>query len=352
MAENNENLLKSIKPGKIFIPIGIGLAAVGYMFYDEFEPGAFSGISFSYHTALWLFAAFTLMLSRDIGYVIRLKILSGSQISWIQAIRIILLWEFTSAITPSAIGGTSIAVLYVHKEGLSIGKSTAVVMATSFLDELYFLLMFPILILIVGYSDLFYLGESRSGSLWANEFFYFAAIGYTLKLLFTSLIAYGLFFKPTAIRKLLLYVFSLGALKRWRGSGEQIGTDIVTASAELKSKPFSFWVKSLFATFISWSSRYWVVNCLFLAFFAVDGHILIFARQLVMWIMMLVSPTPGGSGFAEYVFSEYLGGFIPIIGLAMPLALLWRIVSYYVYLVIGAFVFPHWIKLKFSKKKP
>ena len=33
---------------------------------------------------------------------------------------------------------------------------------------------------------------------------------------------------------------------------------------------------------------------------------LIFARQLIMWIMMLISPTPGGSGFAEFVFKEYL----------------------------------------------
>jgi len=40
--------------------------------------------------------------------------------------------------------------------------------------------------------------------------------------------------------------------------------------------------------------------------------LLLFARQLAMWIMMLVSPTPGGSGFAEFIFTRYLGGFIPV----------------------------------------
>ena len=49
-----------------------------------------------------------------------------------------------------------------------------------------------------------------------------------------------------------------------------------------------------------------------LAFFTVKDHMLIFARQLVMWIMMLVSPTPGGSGFAEYIFTRYLSDVIPV----------------------------------------
>ena len=64
---------------------------------------------------------------------------------------------------------------------------------------------------------------------------------------------------------------------------------------------------------------------------------------------MLVMPTPGGSGFSEYFFSEYLGEFIPVAGLAIILALLWRIITYYLYLVIGVIVFPRWIKEKFGK---
>ena len=64
-------------------------------------------------------------------------------------------WEFTSAITPSAIGGTSVAILYVAKEGISVGRSSAMVMATSFLDEVYFLIMFPLLLLLTGGHELF-----------------------------------------------------------------------------------------------------------------------------------------------------------------------------------------------------
>jgi uncharacterized protein (TIRG00374 family) len=92
---------------------------------------------------------------------------------------------------------------------------------------------------------------------------------------------------------------------------------------------------------------------LLVAFFLIHDHFLIFARQLVMWIMMVISPTPGGSGFAEYVFTEYLGEFIPVTAnletaTAVAMAFVWRLISYYPYLIIGAIILPRWLKLKFA----
>ncbi|MFW5872685.1 MAG: hypothetical protein ACOCVN_01740, partial [bacterium] len=112
----------------------------------------------------------------------------------------------------------------------------------------------------------------------------------------------------------------------------------------------------ILATFFSWTARYWVLNMLLISFFTVkvyglQSHLIIFARQLAMWIMMLVSPTPGASGFSEYVFARYLGEFIPIAGFVVIMALTWRLVTYYPYLVIGVILLPKWIRDKFGKKK-
>lgn len=79
----------------------------------------------------------------------------------------------------------------------------------------------------------------------------------------------------------------------------------------------------------------------------VSDQFLLFARQLVMWIMMLVMPTPGGSGFAEYIFSTYCRDLIEVpvamqLGAATLIAVLWRLVTYYPYLVAGAIIFPRW----------
>lgn len=357
LQSNKSNPFLNFKASRAILPIIIGLTVVIVLLYKEFDIKAFQEFNFTKTTYLWLFVAVLLMLSRDFGYMIRLKILSDNYYTWYQAFKIIMLWEFTSSVTPSAIGGTGFAVIYVHKEGLSVGKSTALVMATSFLDELYFVIMFPLLLILINPINLFVIdGESVASKFpFLNEFFYFAIIGYTLKLIWVLLVSYGLFINPKGLKWLIFRVFKLPVLKRWIRNAVTTGNDIISSSKELKKKSFVFWLKAFGATFISWTARYWVVNALFLAFFVVKGHFLIFARQLVMMIMMIVSPTPGGSGFAEFIFKEYLNEFIivdPALSAAVviAMALLWRLVSYYPYLFIGAIILPRWITSKFKLK--
>ncbi|HUW05380.1 MAG TPA: lysylphosphatidylglycerol synthase transmembrane domain-containing protein [Williamwhitmania sp.] len=348
------NPLSKIKASRIIYPIIIGLAVVGYMLWDEFNPNAFRQIKLGWEAGAFLGLAALFMVTRDLGYIIRLRILSDNRLSFLHALRVVILWEFTSAITPSAIGGTSIAILYVHKEGLTIGQSSAVVMATSLLDELYFIVMFPILLILVGSADLFDIPGANAHM--ANDLLAVAWTGYGVKLAYLVLLSYGMFVNPRGLKWLLMKVFKLPFLRRWKHGANQAGTDIIKSSRELRKKHIIYWLKAGLATFVSWTARYWVVNALLLAFFVVHDHLLIFARQLVMWIMMLVSPTPGGSGFAEYIFTVLLGEFIPVNpdvkhSTVVALSFIWRLFSYYPYLFIGVFVFPRWIKRKFGKAK-
>ncbi|MDR0713678.1 MAG: flippase-like domain-containing protein [Bacteroidales bacterium] len=347
----------SIKVSKIIFPIVIGVGVVAWLFWREFDPKAFDCMAFTWRGAVFLLLAFILMFSRDFGYMVRIKVLSGNKLTWRQAFRIIMLWEFTSAVTPSAIGGTSLAILFVNKEGISLGKSSAIVLATSFLDELYFIVMFPILLLAVNIHRLFTIGD-HSGS-FINEFFWFAIIGYSIKVVYTIVVSYGLFVNPRGLKWLLLQIFRLPFLKRWKHQINEAGYEIIVSSRELRRQSFMFWVKAFGSTIFSWTSRYWVVNMIILAFFFMPkfgDHFLIFARQFVMWIMQLIAPTPGGSGFAEGIFTRYLSDVMPIdnleiaSSLAVVLALLWRLISYYPYLIIGAFIVPKWIKNKFADK--
>ena len=336
--------LKKISGKRIMIPAVIGLGVVSYMLYREFDPEAFGEITFTWATAFWIFMALLCMIMRDFGYMIRVRVLSDNQLGWRSAFRIIMLWEFTSAVTPSSVGGTSVALMYVHKEGISVGRSSAIVMATSLMDEIYFIVMFPLMLLLVGTGKLFDIPESPG---WSHGIMLVALIGYGLKLVWVMALGYGLFFNPRGLSRLIYRIFHLPILRRWKRGAAKAAVDIVTASAEMKSKKPRFWINALLSTVFSWTSRYWVVNCLFLAFFAVHDHFLIFARQLVMWLALLITPTPGGSGVAEFMFKEFLGGFIPIAGLSVALALLWRLVSYYPYLLIGTFIVPKWINDKF-----
>ncbi|MDR1668061.1 MAG: flippase-like domain-containing protein [Bacteroidales bacterium] len=353
---NSSHPFGSINVSKIILPIVIGLGVVAWLFWREFDPKTFDNMIFTWKAVVFLLLAFILMFSRDFGYMIRIRVLSDNRLTWRQAFRIIMLWEFTSSVTPSAIGGTSVAILFVNKEGISLGKSSSIVLATSFLDELYFIVMFPILLLTVNINRLFTIGD-HSGFI--NEFFWFAIIGYSIKLVYTIIVSYGLFINPRGLKWLLLQIFRLPFLKRWKHQINEAGYEIIVSSNELRRKPFMFWVKAFGSTAFSWTSRYWVANMIILAFFFLPkfgDHFLIFARQFVMWIMQLIAPTPGGSGFAEGIFTRYLGDVIPVNdlelagSLAVVLALVWRLISYYPYLIVGAFIVPKWIKNKFADK--
>jgi uncharacterized protein (TIRG00374 family) len=345
--QKNDNPLSKINGKRVFIAVIIGLGIVAFLLIKDFNKEAFEHMPFTFSAFLFLGLALLFMVFRDVGYMLRIRILTKKDLSWRQAFRVIMLWEFSSALMPSAVGGTTIAMIFVNKEGINLGRSTAVVMATSFLDELYFIIMFPLLLLTIKVSRLFDVG---------NEFLWFAVIGYSLKLIYTIVLSYGLFVNPRGLKWLLLWLFKLPFLRKFRYNAYLTGTDIVTSSHQLKKESFWFWAKAFFATFFSWTSRYWVVNALMLAFFVISDHFLLFARQLVMSNMMLLSPTPGASGVSELVFTQYLGDLIPVgasvVGsVSVLLALLWRLVSYYPYLIIGTFILPKWLKASFGKKK-
>lgn len=287
--------------------------------------------------------AVVMIAVRDLAYIIRIRILTEGEISWRNSFDTIMLWEFASAITPSVVGGSGVAIYIVNKEGVSLGRSTAVVLSSALLDELFYIIMVPIVLLIVGFTNVFPSMDSTELLGFALDTKGIFIVGYCFILFLTTFIAYAIFLQPRGFKWILLRLFRLSFLKRWRLQAAATGDEIITTSKEFRNKPFRFWLKAFTATFFSWTARFWVVNCIILAFTAVDQHMLIYARQLVMWVIMLISPTPGGEGIAVVAFDVFLSDFIPI-GLAAALALIWRLVSYYPYLFIGAFILPRWIK--------
>ncbi len=356
MQDNSGKIIKSIRPSRIILPIIIGIGFSGYMLYREYQPDSFDLLQLSLKTAFWIVVSFLLIVVRDLGYMYRIRLLSNKQLTWRKAFSIIMLWEFTSAITPSAVGGTSLAIFFLNKEGIRIGRSSAIVMVTSFLDELFFIIAFPIVLIFIGRSDIFAFGTKVMEHIpwYKNQFILFALTGYGLKLFYTVILTYGLFVNPRGLKFLLLWIFKLPIIRKWRPGANESGSDLINSSNEFKSWPLKKWLQAFFATMLSWISRYWIVNTIIIAFFGFsflnfDEHTLVFGKQLVMWIMMIISPTPGGSGFAEYVFKEFLAGIVPI-GTGVALAFVWRSISYYPYLFIGGILVPRWIRKHFIKR--
>ncbi len=65
----------------------------------------------------YIVIAMLMMAVRDFAYIYRLLILTDHEISWGQAFNVIMLWEFSSAISPSVVGGTGPAIFFFIKRG-------------------------------------------------------------------------------------------------------------------------------------------------------------------------------------------------------------------------------------------
>src|SRR5690606_16882407 len=82
-------------------------------------------IDWTWTSTIWILMALLGMVIRDLAYMYRIRVLTDNELSWKQSFRVIMLWEFASALTPSVVGGSGIAMFILNREKINLGKSTA-----------------------------------------------------------------------------------------------------------------------------------------------------------------------------------------------------------------------------------
>ncbi len=328
---------------KMLLPIAIGLAVVVWMFHDEFNPAVFSSFELSWRTLTAIAVALIFVIGRDFGLAWRFHTIAGGDLSWPRAIKVDLMCAFTSAITPSVVGGSALAIFYLNREGIQVGRATTLTLTTLFLDELFFVVFCPVLVLLIPDSALF--GTDATVSILSGIRVVFWLV-YAGIVIWTAILFMGIIVKPQAVGNVLHRLFSIRILRRWQGAVDRAAANMSETSDFVKNASRQWWLKVFGATVVSWFSRYLVVNALFWGFVPSASGLLVFGRQFVVWVVLMVSPTPGGSGISEWLFTNYYGDLIGDVSVALVIALIWRILSYYVYLIAGCALLPSY----FSKK--
>jgi glycosyltransferase 2 family protein len=330
---------------KLILPVFLGLGVIVWLFLKEFDPQSLATFKPGGKAIFFLFLAVIFMLLRDAGMIWRFRIMSDHQLSWRSAFNVHILTEFTSAITPSAVGGSGLVMLFMKKEGVDFGKGVAVTITNLFLDEIYFIIVCPLILLFVPFYELFNTSTTVTGTI--STLFWSV---YVVFLAWTFILFIGLFFRPTIITNSLLKIFDLRFLKKWKPKVESFSTDLLISSIEISKKKIGFWLRLLGLTIFNWTCRFMVVNMLFLAFESHINHWIVFGRQLILWMVIHLTPTPGGSGFYEYMFNNYYGDILPQTGQLLIIIAIWRIITYYNYLIAGIVIIPHWMKPKNLQK--
>jgi len=349
---HKSDILHKVHISKVILPILIGIVVLLYMLYRQFNWVEFNKIQWNFHTYFWIGMALLVYIVRHFFISARLRLLSGFEFDWKKAIELIFIWEFSSSVSPTSFGGSAVALYFLSHEKLQTSKSITLVIYTVVLDSMFFLLSLPILIFALG-PIVFRPGLT---SFWEgdNHLYLFALI-YIGMLFYTGFFFYGLFLHPENIKKTLHWLANRKLLKRFKQNLTRVGNNVVLASHELSEQNFKYHLKAFFYTGVAWFLRFFVINLLIIAFSSVKitdlvSQSIIYARSQNLYVETSFTPTPGSTGFAEYLFSGFFHDYIPV-GIALVIAIIWRIITYYTYLFAGVIIVPNWINKMLSQRK-
>ncbi len=345
---NEEEVLKSLSLSKIILPVIIGLLVILYMVFRQFDYNEFQQIQ--WNTRLWTYLSIALFvyILRHLFYAYRLKILSDHDFSFKHSIELVFIWEFASAISPTSIGGSAVAVFFLSQEKISAAKAVSIVLYTVIVDTIFFLLSLVFLLAIFG-----------PAIIRPNMTSIFEGFGITFMVVWLFMLTYGGIllwglFRPRVIKRVLMVFAKLPLIKRFKRTLYQTGEDVVVTSKELRNKSLGFHLQAIILTIGAWVTRFICVNFIILALVEMDWNwmeqFLLYARSETMYVITQFTPTPGGSGVMELAFSGFFSDFVSK-GIGSIGALLWRLITYYPYLIIGALIIPNWVRRVLRNRK-
>lgn len=330
-----------MKKWHLWVAASIGLVVIAIMMAREFSMESLQKLQFTPRffwgvgMAVVFFALQNWMLTLRFHHLVRRKI------SLWQCFRINVLCEFTSAVTPSAVGGSGLAFIYLSREGVAIGRSIFTMFAALLADEPFLGISSLLLYLLVPSHFLFSLG----GESWVKGSVQLAFLGSTLIVMAWTLILYVLLLlRPDSFGWVLKGCCKIPFLRRFLPKAEKFSHELTMASREAKLEGKKFWIQLMGYTSMAWLFRFAIVVAILIAFHARGNMLLAWSRQWVMWMISILSPTPGGSGVAELMFRLYYTDFLPDASLAILAAMLWRLIFYYPFLVMGTLVLPKWME--------
>ena len=320
-----------MKKWHLWLAVSIGLVVIVGMMIREFDVEVLSRIDLSPRFFLGVVMGVLLFAVQNLMLTLRFRHLCQRKLSVAEAFRINVLCEFTSAVTPSAVGGSGLAFVYLNREGVSMGRSIFTMFAALLADEAFLAISCVLLYFCVPSHLLFSLVDGVGISVDAtNEWIkggvqVIFIVSTLIVAVWTAILYLLLLHRPQILGWVLKGCCKIPFLRRFLLEGGR------------------FWLQLMGYTSLAWLSRFAIVVAILIAFHCQGNMLVAWCRQWVMWMISILSPTPGGSGVAELMFRLYYSDFLPDASVAILAAMLWRAIFYYPFLVMGTLVLPKWI---------
>ncbi len=254
------------------------------------------------------------------------------QISLLRAIQINFIILFFHGVTPFAGGGQPMEIYYLHNEKIPITKSTNIVLQNFIIYQTALIIVGFFALIYNAYYDLF-----PTSSLIKQ----LVLLGFVINFLvwiFSFIISFGKRFNKFFVGTVLTFLGKIKIIKDVPATRKKLNeylTNFHENAIQLKNK------KALVVTALLLDIASLV--CLYSIPFAIIQGVgvtnvsltnIIVATTYVMVIGSFV-PIPGGTGGLEYGFIYFYGFFLNG-SLLTAVMLVWRFISYYLGMIIGA----------------
>jgi glycosyltransferase 2 family protein len=262
----------------------------------------------------------------------RLRHFSGRRLSRVGSIRSQIVWDFFAYITPSTLGGGPFAAVFIARDQrIPLGEATSVILFSMLVDQIWFALTIPVLMLCTTFAEVFPRTLGTVGY-WSLILFF---CGYMVWVL---VFAYGTLFRPRHLGRLVGFVFRLRMLRRFRARALHAMEDLQNRSRVLRSQPFGFYLKGFALSILPWVNRYLLAVFVIWSVYPGVDRLLVFLRSAALQLGSLVMPTPGGAGGVEGLYVLFLGPPLVPQPLVAPTLLVWRLLSFYIFIAAGLFI--------------
>lgn len=331
---------------KNILTLAVIISVSVYIFYKNFELDSLRYFSLQYLPFALL--AFAMVVLQDCFSALRIYFLSEKKISFKNAFTASLLIQFANAITPPIASSTAIPMYIFSRGNIGWAKSMLIVVLNMILDQIMFIILIPLLWFIFGEARIFgFLHQSSKG--FNQNIFGVLIFGYSSFLLVTGFISTILFISPRTAIEAVFYVLKRLKLLNFYLKIKPFLHQLYKVSFLLKNKPSVFWLKLAVITVFIWFLKFLCASFLLFPMLKEGEFFISVFRQYFLTLIQLAIPTPGGSGTAEMGFLYFFKDIIGNIETLPLIAAIWRIETFYYYIIIGIILFPIWLSMQRKK---
>ena len=275
---------------------------------------------FSSWSVLCALGALAIGLFFDGTRLLTLARITGEDLPLPDVVKVVLSNYFLAVLTPGATGGAIAQVMFMRRAGVSVARSTVIILVRTIMSIFFLIVMLPI-----------FMKQDEAITSWVPM-----PVIMTVSVIFIAIPIAAVALMRTNYPKRIIYYFSRYFRHERRRQAFRLYYDFRQAVYIMGKQPVMV-LRAFIESGVSLTFIYLTGPAYFLGLQFPFDLVQVMGRMYLLNLVLYFSPTPGGSGIAEAGFVALFNHLVPS-GTVGILAVLWRFTAEYLPFILGAFI--------------